>query len=224
MVDFLYVTPKTCQFFKVMVVLPPLEKFLWAPMCVGLSSLADKKPRLFSTHEGTWPGAYPWSKRCGGRKFFGLLQRTACLVIKKGVSATQTWRGWKDTSAPTFKSGRGTIAPTWPLPASYAHGGDQQWHVRFIFMTYWWHVNAPDNAKPGSLLRVKITTVFISCIFLHHHHKSASQSEVNWRNRKKLFETYARFRHKQITVDKASLSVFQEQKSKVISNVYILRA
>ena len=51
-----------------------------------------------------------------GRKFFGLLQRTACLVIKKGVSATQTCRGWKDTSAPTFKSGRGTIAPHLTAP------------------------------------------------------------------------------------------------------------
>ena len=192
-------------------------------MCVGLSSLADKKPRLFSTHEGTWPGAYPWSKRCGAEIFWLVTENSLSRYQKKGF-CNPNLEGWKDTSAPTFKSGRGTIAPTWPLPASYAHGGDQQWHVRFIFMTYWWHVNAPDNAKPGSLLRVKITTVFISCIFLHHHHKSASQSEVNWRNRKKLFETYARFRHKQITVDKASLSVFQEQKSKVVWNVYVLRA
>ena len=193
-------------------------------MCVGLSSLADKKPRLFSTHEGTWPGAYPWSKRCGGGNFLACYREQPVSLSKKGFLQPKLGGGGKILPPQLSKVGGGRSPPTWPLPASYAHGGDQQWHVRFIFMTYWWHVNAPDNAKPGSLLRVKITTVFISCIFLHHHHKSASQSEVNWRNRKKLFETYARFRHKQITVDKASLSVFQEQKSKVISNVYILRA
>ena len=152
-----------------------------------------------------------------GVEIFWLVTENSLSRYQKGVSATQTWRGWKDTSAPTFKSGRGTIAPHLTPP-----GLLRPW--RWPAMTRTFHFYDVYNAKPGSLLRVKITTVFISCIFLHHHHKSASQSEVNWRNRKKLFETYARFRHKQITVDKASLSVFQEQKSKVISNVYILRA
>ena len=35
MVNFLYGAPKTCQLFKVLVVLPPLEKFLRAPMSLG---------------------------------------------------------------------------------------------------------------------------------------------------------------------------------------------